>query len=258
MATSIFDSSSEPTISILEYLQRLRRYGNFHDSCFILGLIYLDQYVSKLSIVLSKLSIHRLIITCVMLAIKFYDDNFYKNSFYAKLGGITLQEMNRMEIEMLKNINFNLNISKDVFQQYFHKIQSYQNCMNKSSYLYTNNIPIQLWWYHNYQNELENDMEYIYHFQQQCNQYYYHQFPYYIYHHDSSSESFLEYSHLYHSIHSNQQDHLSLGHINENQDIHREISYNLPSNSPFGFKMVTGLYQTIQQQYPYFNHDRLM
>jgi hypothetical protein len=33
-----------------------------------------------------------------MLAVKFYEDDFFKNTFYAKLGGIPNWEMNCLEV----------------------------------------------------------------------------------------------------------------------------------------------------------------
>jgi hypothetical protein len=32
--------------------------------------------------------------TSVTISIKFYDDKYYNNEYYAKVGGITLQEIN--------------------------------------------------------------------------------------------------------------------------------------------------------------------
>lgn len=36
-----------------------------------------------------------------MIAIKFYDDEYYKNEYYAKIGGITVKEMSELEKEFL-------------------------------------------------------------------------------------------------------------------------------------------------------------
>jgi len=36
-------------------------------------------------------------LTAVVIATKYFDDNYYKNSFYAKLGGISLELLNEME-----------------------------------------------------------------------------------------------------------------------------------------------------------------
>ena len=53
-----------------------------------------------------------------MIAAKFYDDVSFSNKFYAKVGGITPNELNQLEIEMLYNSNFNLNVSAELFLAY--------------------------------------------------------------------------------------------------------------------------------------------
>jgi hypothetical protein len=37
---------------------------------------------------------HRLLITSIVVSAKFFDDFYFKNSFYAKLGGISTQLLN--------------------------------------------------------------------------------------------------------------------------------------------------------------------
>lgn len=46
------------------------------------------------------------------------------NSYYARLGGVTNQEMVRIELEFLKLINFNAYISKAEYKKYSMDIQS--------------------------------------------------------------------------------------------------------------------------------------
>lgn len=36
-------------------------------------------------------------ITAIVIATKYYDDFYFKNTFYAKLGGISIQLLNEME-----------------------------------------------------------------------------------------------------------------------------------------------------------------
>jgi hypothetical protein len=43
-------------------------------------------------------NVHRLMITGMVIATKYFDDFYYKNTFYAKLGGITTELLNEMEI----------------------------------------------------------------------------------------------------------------------------------------------------------------
>ncbi len=47
-----------------------------------------------------------------MIAIKYNDDDYYKNEFYAKVGGITIKEINGLESEFLQLINYKLYISQ--------------------------------------------------------------------------------------------------------------------------------------------------
>ena len=46
-----------------------------------------------------------------MLAAKFLDDHYYNNAYYAKIGGIQKSEINLLEIEFVRRIDFNLNVS---------------------------------------------------------------------------------------------------------------------------------------------------
>lgn len=43
-----------------------------------------------------------------MIAIKWHDDEYYKNEYYAKIGGINAKEMNALESEFLKLMDFRL------------------------------------------------------------------------------------------------------------------------------------------------------
>lgn len=55
-------------------------------------------------------NIHRLLITSIMLAVKFHEDFYYSNSFYAKVGGLPLPELNHLEVQFLLFINFELTV----------------------------------------------------------------------------------------------------------------------------------------------------
>lgn len=58
-----------------------------------------------------------------MIAIKYYDDDYYKNEYYAKVGGLTLKEINQLEMEFLELINYELFINKEVFDVYEDKLK---------------------------------------------------------------------------------------------------------------------------------------
>lgn len=57
-----------------------------------------------------------------MVAAKFLDDFYYKNEFYAKIGGIGKQEMNGLELELMETFEFNLFIREEEFLNYLSRI----------------------------------------------------------------------------------------------------------------------------------------
>ncbi|KAG9321254.1 hypothetical protein KVV02_001450, partial [Mortierella alpina] len=57
----------------------------------------------------NSFNIHRLLITCLMVAAKFTSDLFYSNARYAKVGGLSLPELNQLELEFLFTTKFELN-----------------------------------------------------------------------------------------------------------------------------------------------------
>jgi len=67
---------------------------------------------------LTSLNVHRVIITSVMLAAKFFDDQYFNNAYYAKVGGVPVGEMNILEVELLFRLNFSLHVTTDVFKKY--------------------------------------------------------------------------------------------------------------------------------------------
>ena len=49
-----------------------------------------------------------LMLAALCRAAKLTDDNFYNNSYYAKIGGIATPELNRLELALLKLLGFRL------------------------------------------------------------------------------------------------------------------------------------------------------
>lgn len=61
---------------------------------------------------------HRVVITSILLAAKFFDDAYYNNAYYAKVGGVLVSEMNGLEVDFLFRINFSLRVDPAEFEQY--------------------------------------------------------------------------------------------------------------------------------------------
>lgn len=106
--------------------------------CLVLSLVYIDRLIQSQTVVVNSLSIHRVLITrfwyclclivSIMIAAKFFDDSFFKNEFYARVGGIDTSELNMLEQEYLCSINFSLVVSPEDYQQYHNEL--YKHTVN--------------------------------------------------------------------------------------------------------------------------------
>eukprot|EP00920_Eleutheroschizon_duboscqi_P028605 GHVT01069684.1.p1 GENE.GHVT01069684.1~~GHVT01069684.1.p1 ORF type:complete len:954 (-),score=185.22 GHVT01069684.1:329-3190(-) len=114
-----FHAIKEPEISIKEYLKRVATYFDCSNECFVLALVYIDR-IMKLHerFTVSILNIHRLLITAVTLAAKFFDDTYYSNRHYARVGGVRTKEINALEAHFLSLIQFQLYVSAEEYDQY--------------------------------------------------------------------------------------------------------------------------------------------
>ncbi|PSS33223.1 Cyclin-U4-1 like [Actinidia chinensis var. chinensis] len=116
---SVFHGLCRPTISVQSYLERIFRYANCSPSCLVVAYVYLDRFAQRQPLLpINSLNVHRLIITSVLVSIKFMDDLSYNNAYYAKVGGISTEEMNLLELDFLFGLGFHLNVTPDTFHTY--------------------------------------------------------------------------------------------------------------------------------------------
>eukprot|EP00249_Psilotum_nudum_P009290 c21835_g2_i2 orf=243-941(+) len=121
---TVFDGLRAPDISIHSYIQRIFKYANCSLSCYVAAYVYIDRFTQEqLDIPITCLNVHRLLITSVMVAAKFFDDAYYNNAYYAKVGGVTRLEMNRLELEFLFKLDFRLHVTVNTFEDYCSQLQ---------------------------------------------------------------------------------------------------------------------------------------
>lgn len=113
-----FHAMKPPGIDILQYLERIHKYASCSNECFILSLIYIDRLIQRNNFLLTELNVHRVVITSLLLAAKFFDDAYYNNAYYAKVGGVLVSEMNGLEVDFLFRINFSLSVDPVEFEKY--------------------------------------------------------------------------------------------------------------------------------------------
>lgn len=100
-------------------MARLVQYANCSTAAFVTMLIYVDRLQTLCpELLLSDMNCHRIIITALVAAIKYLDDEVFSNTHYARVGGVTPQEMNDLEINFLNAVNWDLHVSPEDYAVY--------------------------------------------------------------------------------------------------------------------------------------------
>lgn len=76
------------------------------------GLVLMDRVFERTRVFrLTQINVRRVVITCAMLVSKFGEDQPLQNKFWARISGISLDEINKCEVCILKMLDFNVRVS---------------------------------------------------------------------------------------------------------------------------------------------------
>lgn len=128
-AAGLFRGERKPEIGVRRYAERIYRYAGCSPACFVVAYAYLDRLAAaedeEAALRVDSYSVHRLLITSVLVAAKFMDDIHYNNAYFARVGGVELREMNGLELEFLFALRFRLNVTPDDFASYCAALESH-------------------------------------------------------------------------------------------------------------------------------------
>ncbi|KAF3088897.1 hypothetical protein TWF569_007212 [Orbilia oligospora] len=68
---------------------------------------------------ISSLTVHRFLITAATVSSKGLCDSFCTNTFYARVGGISLRELNVLELEFLNRVGWRIVPQAEVLKEYY-------------------------------------------------------------------------------------------------------------------------------------------
>lgn len=120
----IFFSQYKQPFAMEFYVTRLVQYSNCSTAAFITALVYLDRVHAKCtSLAITEMNCHRLLSTALVLAIKYLDDEVYSNAYYARVSGLTTNELNTLETVMLSLLEWRLSIDPAVYVRYEHTLR---------------------------------------------------------------------------------------------------------------------------------------
>ena len=113
----IFYSKIIPNLTIQEYIIRIRKYTDIEDLTLICVFIYIKKFIEKNNYIILINNIYRILLAACTIGIKFHEDSNYKNLYIAKIGGMNLKSMNKIEYNFYVLLNFDLNINEEDFKK---------------------------------------------------------------------------------------------------------------------------------------------
>jgi hypothetical protein len=113
-----FSANSIPNITIKDYLIRIQNYSKMEKSTLILSMILIDHMCKKSNIVLTIYNIHRILFSSVLISIKYNEDSYYDNTYYAQIAGIKPNELKLLEYKFLELNDFNVYVKDIEYEQY--------------------------------------------------------------------------------------------------------------------------------------------
>lgn len=110
-----FFSTHHADITPEAYIARIKHHAHCSKSVFVYAVALLNRLeILDGRLAITPFNMHRLLITAVMISAKFLDNAWYSSRYYARVGGIsTVQEMNRLEVCMLKLLDYRVFLPVD-------------------------------------------------------------------------------------------------------------------------------------------------
>ena len=118
--SSDIDSENDEIISkmeIDEFIERIVNYLNIDNTLLVLSMMMLDKILAN-NFILTERNVHKVIFICFMETQKFFEDENYKNSDYAKVCGISVNELLLMEVSFMELINYNMFVKEEEYIEY--------------------------------------------------------------------------------------------------------------------------------------------
>lgn len=105
-------------LTFTEYYERIIKYAKPQASTIVCSIILLERFCIRRKFYLEKSNIFKLFLVSTVVSIKLNEDLIFKNDFYAKVGGVSLEKFNLLEESFIQLLNFELNVNFKTFESY--------------------------------------------------------------------------------------------------------------------------------------------
>ncbi|PQE10811.1 metallopeptidase family M24 protein [Rutstroemia sp. NJR-2017a BBW] len=132
--TRKFYSKQPPPISLEDYLMRIHKFCPMSTAVYLATSSYIHRVaVDERVIPVTRRNSHRLILAGLRVAMKALEDQSYAHARFAKVGGVSEQELSRLEINFCFLTNFEFKTSKEALLQHainLREVSSLQGSVN--------------------------------------------------------------------------------------------------------------------------------
>lgn len=118
---SIFQSPepSSSSLDLLLFVNKINMYLCCSKEAYVLALIYIDRITSAKNrgrTDLNIFTVRRLLLTAIVVATKYWDDECFENKFCAKVGGVSEKILCGMEMEFVELLDWKMCVSESEFR----------------------------------------------------------------------------------------------------------------------------------------------
>jgi hypothetical protein len=105
-------------VKVSDYMDRLKEWVACGPESFVVAVCLLKRLEALQAIPpLTQLTANRVYFACLMLAVKMTEDETLNNADFAKVACVSLQELNELELYVLKALNFSCCVAPEEFFQ---------------------------------------------------------------------------------------------------------------------------------------------
>ena len=122
-STLSFFCIEKPNVTIKNYLKRINYHLYLEESTLIISIILIDRICNISKIILNEYNIHRIILSSIFISLKFNEDKNFSHKFYSLIVGVFMDELQDLEIQFLKLINYKIFVSDKIYYKYWYYLK---------------------------------------------------------------------------------------------------------------------------------------
>jgi len=109
-----------PSLSLTRYVERFINFTTAPREVFVSAIAYIDRFLATnpAGVELALCNVHRLFAASFVVAAKFASDLYNSNKYYARVAGVSLEELNMLERSFLNDLSYSLNLTPEQYDAY--------------------------------------------------------------------------------------------------------------------------------------------